>query len=210
MLYDESGALTPVAHECRRKYRFVFVDECQDINAAQDAILRAVSRENAEANRFLVGDVKQSIYRFRLGNPKIFQGYQRAWAGPEGGAAGGEPSPQASAVPALQSRLERGRVVSLTGNFRSREALLRFVNPLFAALMREEVGGVTYEPLQFGAPAERGALAAKPDDPPRVELGVIARSEDENGAEETEAPTNGTRGDPDLRAVEREARLRRG
>src|SRR2546430_4571623 len=59
--------------------RFVFVDEYQDINAAQDKIIQALSREPPHANRFLVGDVKQSIYRFRLADPSIFQGYARAW-----------------------------------------------------------------------------------------------------------------------------------
>jgi len=55
-----------------REIRFVFVDEYQDINAAQDQIIAALSRDGAEANRFLVGDVKQSIYRFRLADPGIF------------------------------------------------------------------------------------------------------------------------------------------
>ncbi len=46
------------------------MDEYQDINAAQDKIITALSRDGAEANRFLVGDVKQSIYRFRLADPE--------------------------------------------------------------------------------------------------------------------------------------------
>jgi len=59
---------TAIARRWREELNHVFVDEVQDINAAQDAILRALSREGSTANRFLVGDVKQSIYRFRLAN----------------------------------------------------------------------------------------------------------------------------------------------
>ena len=70
---------TRIARQWRKQLRYVFVDEYQDINAAQDKIIEALSREGALGNRFLVGDVKQSIYRFRLANPYIFQGYVDTW-----------------------------------------------------------------------------------------------------------------------------------
>ena len=63
------------------------MDEYQDINDAQDAILKALSREDDAANRFLVGDVKQSIYRFRLADPHIFQNYIDTWRGESGKAS---------------------------------------------------------------------------------------------------------------------------
>ena len=72
-------------------------------------------------NRFLVGDVKQSIYRFRLADPKIFRDYAQAWRGEE--------------------RADD----SAAENFRSRESLLDFVNSVFELLMREEIGGVDYD-----------------------------------------------------------------
>jgi ATP-dependent helicase/nuclease subunit A len=124
--------LTPLARTWQTRLHHLFVDEYQDINAAQDAILTALSRDGAESNRFLVGDVKQSIYRFRLADPAIFRGYERRWGG---GAV-------------------HARRISLLDNFRSREGVLDFVNGLFDALMREEIGGVPYEPLRFGNPAE--------------------------------------------------------
>ena len=71
----------PIAGMWRKKLRFVFVDEYQDINAAQDKIISALSRDGPSANRFLVGDVKQSIYRFRLADPKIFRDYSKNWRG---------------------------------------------------------------------------------------------------------------------------------
>src|SRR6478736_6099058 len=68
-----------ITAEWRARLAHIFVDEYQDINAAQDAILTALSRTGNAGNRFLVGDVKQSIYRFRLANPHIFQSYEAAW-----------------------------------------------------------------------------------------------------------------------------------
>jgi ATP-dependent helicase/nuclease subunit A len=135
-------------------------------------------------NRFLVGDVKQSIYRFRRANPHIFQNYQRAWASGPGGQA-----------------------LSLTENFRSRQAILDFVNSCCGALMRPEIGGVSYESLQFGAPDKRGALA---NQAPRVELVLIAKADEAEGpADDDESESNGdaTEAALDLLAVECEARL---
>lgn len=187
------------AREWRARLAHVFVDEYQDINEAQDTIITALSRDGGTAggaepaeggtpnrgNRFLVGDVKQSIYRFRLANPKIFSGYDARWFAP-----GSE-----------------GRRISLTENFRSPAALLDFINPLFAALMREAVGGVEYEALEFGAPDRRVALAAKPGDGPRAEFHLIARARDPAAGDEPEEENDTPEPVPDLLAVEREARL---
>jgi ATP-dependent helicase/nuclease subunit A len=58
-----------VAGEYRKKYEYIFVDEYQDSNQLQDCILSTICRPN---NRFLVGDIKQSIYRFRNADPSLF------------------------------------------------------------------------------------------------------------------------------------------
>ncbi len=122
LLWDfSSDRPTAVAGAWREKLQFVFVDEYQDINAAQDKIIAALSREEAAANRFLVGDVKQSIYRFRLAEPKIFRDYAEHWQG------------------------ATGQVIPLLENFRSRESLLNLVNSVFHLVMRPEVGGVAYD-----------------------------------------------------------------
>ena len=148
------------AERWRGKIRFVFVDEYQDINAAQDKIIQALSRDPFgvppsggkrpkppeggtpnEGNRFLVGDVKQSIYRFRLADPKIFRDYAQSWRG------------------------KNGQTIHLAENFRSREGLLNFVNSVFEPLMRPEIGGVGYDAearLQFGAPKDRARHSAPP------------------------------------------------
>ena len=80
LLWDSAvNQPTRIAQQWRQHLRFIFVDEYQDINAAQDKIIEALSRPDGQANRFLVGDVKQSIYRFRLANPHIFQRYIHQW-----------------------------------------------------------------------------------------------------------------------------------
>jgi ATP-dependent helicase/nuclease subunit A len=156
LLWDATAAApTEFGRAQRAQFHHVFVDECQDINAAQDAIIRAVSRDatgqdSPTGNRFLVGDVKQSIYRFRLADPRIFQGYEARWRGGGG-----------------------GRVISLSDNFRSREALLDFFNAVFADLMQPEIGRVQFDGaarLQFGNPAGRHALSKGESPGPRVHL----------------------------------------
>ena len=150
LLWDfPAGQPTAVARAWRQKLRFIFVDEYQDINAAQDKIIAALARDGAAANRFLVGDVKQSIYRFRLADPKIFRDYARDWRG------------------------DAGQVIPLAENFRSREGLLDLANGIFSQLMRADIGGVAYDEdakLKFGSPGTRGDFSGAKNPAPRAEL----------------------------------------
>jgi ATP-dependent helicase/nuclease subunit A len=178
---------TPIAERWRAKLRFVFVDEYQDINAAQDKIIQALSRADDMANRFLVGDVKQSIYRFRLADPKIFRDYARRW------------------------REGQGTTLALAENFRSREGLLNWVNALFTPLMREELGGVTYDDdarLKFGAPESRRQFAVNPKSPVAGELLLLLKQgrEESTPAAEPDAD-GGMESTADLDTAEKEARL---
>jgi len=108
VLWSNKRAADGHCADLAKKLRFIFVDEYQDINAAQDKIIQALSREGAQANRFLVGDVKQSIYRFRQANPAIFQDYVKQWGAGQGNV-----------------------VIPLVDNFRSRETVLDFINSFF-------------------------------------------------------------------------------
>jgi ATP-dependent helicase/nuclease subunit A len=185
-LLDADERPTATARAWQERFEHVFVDEYQDINAAQDAILRAVSRDGTRANRFLVGDVKQSIYRFRLADPTIFRSYEERWR--EG---------------------QDGSRVPLADNFRSRERLLDFVNPLFAELMRPEMGGIHYDAdarLRFGSPVERPSLSSSADPAPRVELHVIHGADVELSAASGEEEAS-TAEVVDVDKVELEARL---
>ncbi len=203
---------TGVARQCRTQFTHVCVDEYQDINAAQDAILRALSGDGAAANRFLVGDLKQSIYRFRLANPHIFAGYAKAW---RRGAPASDPALSSSRDQRAGAETGASGVIALSENFRSREAILNFVNPLFHALMRESIGGVAYDKeakLQFGNSEGRALLRSLPalaltggegrdKGAARVELHVLTKDADEP-SEDRDAATDAL----DLLAVEREAR----
>jgi ATP-dependent helicase/nuclease subunit A len=185
LLWDsETNQPTKTAQQWRKKLRFVFVDEYQDINAAQDKIIEALSREGAGANRFLVGDIKQSIYRFRLADPHIFQQYIEAWRG------------------------EAGRAIPLVENFRSREGVLAVINSLFGVVMQRELGGVRYDEqtmLRFGAPEERRALSTAADSTPCVELHLRVKG-GRDDAEDDEA-SEGLAEVAELEEADKEARL---
>lgn len=119
-----TGAPTAAAREIAERYAEVLVDEYQDSNELQERIFAALSRDGR--NRFLVGDVKQSIYRFRLADPSIFLEKYKSYA-PRDEAGPGEP-----------------RKLLLSENFRSRPEILAAVNDVFRAVMSDEVGGLTY------------------------------------------------------------------
>lgn len=128
LLENDGVTPTQAARRISERYREIMVDEYQDTNQVQDAIFRALSREGK--NRFLVGDVKQSIYRFRLADPAIFlKKYERY---PDSESA--EPS-------------GRQRIL-LSHNFRSGAPVLEAVNAVFGLCMSQQVGGLDYGPLE--------------------------------------------------------------
>ena len=132
-----------IANEYRLRFRCVFVDEYQDINPAQEAILSAVS----DGNRFMVGDVKQSIYRFRQAEPAIFLEKYTTY-----GASGEK------------------RRIDLNSNFRSKPAILDAVNALFSKLM---LGGAFGEIDYSDNAALVSGLSPNKDDTGSVELVLI-------------------------------------
>ena len=103
----------------REKFAYIFIDEYQDSNLLQEALIARIKREN---NLFMVGDVKQSIYKFRLAEPEIFQARYRAFADEQKRA-------EAEGVPAVSEKID------LNKNFRSKESVIRFINRVFEAAM---------------------------------------------------------------------------
>jgi ATP-dependent helicase/nuclease subunit A len=170
---DRTG-LTPIALACRRKFKLIFVDEYQDINAAQDAILRALAREETEANRFLVGDVKQSIYRFRLADPAIFQNYHAKW----------------------RHDSSQGQVIALSDNFRSPAPLLDFINAVFGNLMKKDLGGVEYDADACLRPGD----SERPQ-PTKPCVGVHLRLTEKQPPPDDEEEENATEAELDARLV---------
>ena len=128
-------APTAAAAEIGSRFREILVDEYQDSNAVQDAIFNALSRERQ--NCFLVGDVKQSIYQFRLADPAIFLEKYNQF------------------LPAQEAKPLQGRKVLLSHNFRSGGEVIEGVNQVFTACMSPKVGGLYYtqaEALREGIP----------------------------------------------------------
>ena len=150
---------TALAREEGRQFREVLVDEYQDSNAVQDAIFGSLTDE--KENCFLVGDVKQSIYRFRLADPGIFL------------------EKYATYVPAEDAAEKQGRKILLSRNFRSGGAVLEATNDVFYRCMSERVGDLDYteaEALVEGIPHE-------PLGEPEVELHVLSVGDDTYGEE---------------------------
>jgi len=129
LLTDEAGSPSAVAEQLSRRYTEIMVDEYQDVSRVQDTIFRAVSQGGK--NLFMVGDVKQSIYRFRLADPEIFtEKYLRY---PEYGQA----------LPG------EARRISLSENFRSRREILDWANAVFSLCMSRRLGDIDYDQAAY-------------------------------------------------------------
>ncbi|MEH7122060.1 helicase-exonuclease AddAB subunit AddA [Bacillus sp. JJ1773] len=157
---SDDGILTPsdAAVACRNQFKEVLVDEYQDVNMVQEAILQLVTLDSEHSgNLFMVGDVKQSIYRFRLAEPNLFLSkYNRFEKNGE----------------------EAGLRIDLARNFRSRKEVLHGTNYIFKQIMGVSVGEIEYDEaaeLKAGAPYPE-------DDSYPIELTVI----DLEGTEEEE------------------------
>ncbi len=117
---------TETATEYRNKFKEVMIDEYQDSNFLQEALLAAVSgEEHGVYNRFMVGDIKQSIYRFRLARPELFLEKYQSY---------GESIDD--------HKRER---IDLHQNFRSRHEILDFSNLVFTNVMHADIGNVEYD-----------------------------------------------------------------
>ena len=150
----ETGLPTPRAGEISARFAEILVDEYQDVNRVQEMIFAAVS--DGGRNVTMVGDVKQSIYRFRLADPGIFLKKYRDY------------------LPVEKAQPGEGRKILLSRNFRSCEAVLEAANDVFRRCMSDRVGGLRYG----DAEALVEGLPHKPLEEPEVELHVISTGED--------------------------------
>ncbi len=168
-----------IAREVAGAYDALFVDEYQDISSIQEAIIRKL--HDGENTLFMVGDVKQSIYRFRLADPTLFLQKSRDFR------PGGE---------------EASRLITLRENFRSRPRILKAVNLVFDFAMRSDATEITYDDEARLVPQD-GVGEGLP-----VELWLIEKGEDEpaeedpaddeslpDGLSEDEAPDEGETGE---------------
>ena len=126
LLDRENGQIRPsqVALEYRQYFREILIDEYQDSNLVQEYLLRAVSgEEDGNFNRFMVGDVKQSIYKFRLARPELFLEKYDTYTRED-------------------SHCQR---IDLSKNFRSRREVVDTVNGIFSGIMSRQMGGIAYD-----------------------------------------------------------------
>ena len=161
LLGKNRSNVTREALEIGARFREVMVDEYQDSNIVQDSIFSALTKQRQ--NCFMVGDVKQSIYQFRLADPGIFLEKYNTF------------------VPAKDAQKGQGRKVLLSSNFRSAGSVIEAVNDVFTACMSPCVGGLEYGPDE----ALNEGLAHKPIDEKEIELYGICVQED-TYAEEAE------------------------
>lgn len=160
---EETGECRPAAEEFIRYFEEIMVDEYQDSNYIQEAILAAISQNSRGGhNRFMVGDVKQSIYRFRLARPEIFMEKYRAYE------AGGE------------SQIK----IDLRKNFRSRPQVLEFANDIFYPLMRRDLGNVDYNEQSALYPGAKDYPPAEDMFAPEILIGDAQEGWEEAGIED--------------------------
>ena len=119
---DQPEVMNEAKAYYRDKFTEVMIDEYQDVNALQEAILQAVSGNPDQPNMFMVGDVKQSIYRFRFAEPGLFIHKYNQFADGNG-----------------------GKRIVLAENFRSRADVLDFTNFIFRQVMDPQVGQIAYD-----------------------------------------------------------------
>ena len=127
----QNGEKTDVAREQAKLYRAVYIDEYQDVNSLQNKIFEAIS---TDTSRFMVGDIKQSIYEFRSANPRIFADMKKSF--PPLGTKGDYPAAS----------------IFMSNNFRCDEGVINFVNDVFDRLfyfLRDSIGYVEADRLTF-------------------------------------------------------------
>lgn len=122
---EKTKECTDTANEFKKNIEEIMIDEYQDSNQVQEDIMRAISRESiGENNMFMVGDVKQSIYRFRLARPELFMDKYNKYDSEK------------------ESTNQR---IDLHNNFRSRREVIDFANDIFEKIMRADLGNVEYD-----------------------------------------------------------------
>lgn len=204
ILMDDSsrpGSLVPssAAREYREQFDEILLDEYQDTNMVQEAIVSLIAREG-RGNLFMVGDVKQSIYRFRLAEPNLFLAKYKTYStGDDEAAADGE-SPGG------------GLRIDLARNFRSRSEVVDGVNSIFRSMMRESVAEMDYDRR---AELVCGASYPEPQHPGscQVQFAVLdragaAQEESEVVEAATDADDDGAEGSETSRGANETAELK--
>ncbi len=164
LLTDGSGSPSAVAREVSERFTEIMVDEYQDSNRIQELIFTSIVRGRDE-NRFLVGDVKQSIYGFRQAEPELFLEKYETYP------------------PAAEAAAGQSRKLVLSMNFRSRPEILEAVNHTFSGILSPETGDLSYGPDESLYP---GLKEYPQNGQPHVGLTVLSLPKQKGDAEENE------------------------
>ncbi|AZN40456.1 helicase-exonuclease AddAB subunit AddA [Paenibacillus albus] len=198
------------ALEYQQQFQEVLLDEYQDTNMVQEAIVSLIARPG-KGNRFMVGDVKQSIYRFRLAEPGLFLRKYKTYLT-------SDDMQSADAVDSdsgMDSELEYGVRIDLARNFRSRQEVVDGVNNVFRAIMREKAAEMDYDERAELVCGASYPVASDGGSPERyaVEFAVLDKGGKSSGEADVEAEENSdsegsTDAEPveDLQTVQLEAR----
>ena len=184
ILLDENGKPTEIAKKYQEKYQEIAIDEYQDSNLVQEYILTSISKGN---NIFMVGDVKQSIYKFRQARPDLFLDKYKKYKLKE------------------EKNKDDNLKIQLFKNFRSRSEILDFSNLIFSSIMSEELGELNYTEEEY---LNVGANYKPAGENYKTEIDIITIEKKESDEEDTEELENELKnkddGDEEIESEENE------
>lgn len=165
---NQNGSVVPseAALEYRRYFEEIFIDEYQDSNEVQEVIMNMISRKGKNSNLFMVGDVKQSIYRFRQSKPELFLQKYNSYS---------------------EKNTAENRKIKLVENFRSRKEIIDGTNYLFKQIMCRKVGELDYTDEEcLKSSANYGKLSGNCSGD--IEVNIIDKREGDEETKENEEP----------------------
>ncbi|AYD41059.1 helicase-exonuclease AddAB subunit AddA [Clostridium fermenticellae] len=157
--HDNKILPSKVALGYRDDFDEILIDEYQDSNEVQEVIMNSISKKDPFPNMFMVGDVKQSIYKFRKAKPELFLHKYNTYS---------------------EEKNSLNRKIKLFKNFRSRKEIIDGVNYVFNQIMSRRVGEIDYDESEF---LECAASFEKTDNDMPIELDLIDKSESKNDAD---------------------------
>lgn len=161
LLADENGNPSDIALAYREQFDEIYIDEYQDVDAMQDYIFRLVSKDT---NRFMVGDIKQSIYGFRGANSNVFAGYKKTFPDIE------------------NAQSSNNALIFMSNNFRCDENIIDFTNKIFSFIFGNCGKNIEYTPdddLIFSKVEEGRTMPS-----PKVNVTIITNDEIDNDGDD--------------------------
>ena len=177
ILVKEDETPSEIAKKYQEKFIEIAIDEYQDSNLVQEYILTSISNGK---NIFMVGDVKQSIYKFRQAMPDLFLSKYSNYSENEAN--------------------DNGLKIKLFKNFRSRKNVLDFTNIIFENIMGKKIGEIDYTEEEF---LNLGASYAESGEDLVAEIDILDISEDDEEKEEVGTTENAIQDDEDLEETEK-------